>query len=99
MLEPVTHARIMLGRRVRAARALLGWSAADLAAAAMVGLASVKRMEAPAVASPSPDTFYAIMRAFEDAGIRFLWPDGGGWGIELRPPAPPADGADKPAEE
>ena len=54
----------------RAGRALLEWSAADLAAAAKVGIATVKRFEAgDAVRQPTKD---ALRGAMESAGLMFL---------------------------
>ena len=54
----------------RAGRALLEWSAADLAEAAKVGIATVKRFEAgDAVRQPTKD---ALHRAMEAAGLAFI---------------------------
>lgn len=54
----------------RAGRALLEWSAADLAQAAKVGIATVKRFEAgDAVRQPTRDM---LQNAMEAAGLQFL---------------------------
>lgn len=54
----------------RAGRALLEWSASDLAEAAKVGIATVKRFEAgDAVRQPTKD---ALRAAMEAAGLHFL---------------------------
>jgi transcriptional regulator with XRE-family HTH domain len=49
------------------ARAALGWSAAELARRADVGVATVNRFEA----QPIPSTAAAMERTFEAAGIEF----------------------------
>lgn len=54
----------------RAGRALLEWSALDLAEAAKVGIATVKRFEAgDTVRQPTKD---ALRAAMENAGLYFL---------------------------
>lgn len=60
----------MTGRHVRAARALLGWTQADLAARAKIGVRTVKRFENDEDTTPVVAT--AIERAFEDAGLRIF---------------------------
>jgi transcriptional regulator with XRE-family HTH domain len=56
--------------QVRAARALLDWTQADLAAAAKISLPTVKRYEAGS-RTPIPVIISAIFLAFEEAGIIF----------------------------
>lgn len=59
--------------QMRAARSLLGWSALELAAAASIGSATVKRYEVQeGVPEGSIKTLSAIKRALESAGIEFL---------------------------
>ena len=65
------------------ARAALGWSAAKLAEAAQVGIATVNRFEAGAATS-IPATLAAIERALEAAGVEFIDENGGGRGVRLR---------------
>ncbi len=76
---------IMIGRQLRAARALIGWTAQDLATASSVGVATIRRAElkdgetgmtAPNVA--------AVRSALEAAGIEFIPENGGGAGVRLR---------------
>lgn len=55
--------------QIKAARALLEWNQADLAQAANVGLATIKRFETGM--TPIPIVKAAIVRALEDAGIGF----------------------------
>jgi transcriptional regulator with XRE-family HTH domain len=57
------------------ARAGIGWSLAQLAAAAHVGVATVARFET-AKGETIPATLSAIQRALEAAGVEFL-PDNG----------------------
>jgi hypothetical protein len=76
----------------RAGRALLGWTANDLAAAASVGIMTVHRFEGgQRIAAASLNK---IKNAFSGAGVLILAPDmpsaGGGEGVRLaRPLAPP----------
>jgi transcriptional regulator with XRE-family HTH domain len=70
--------------QVRAARALLDWNQADLAAAAKISLPTVKRYEA-GTRTPIPTILAAIFRALEDAGIEFIAARGQkGAGVRLR---------------
>jgi transcriptional regulator with XRE-family HTH domain len=71
--------------QIRAARALLGWKQDDLAKAAKIGIATIRRIEGqdgPVMGYVS--TLMSIQSAFEQAGIRFLDSDtGGGIGVRL----------------
>jgi transcriptional regulator with XRE-family HTH domain len=71
--------------QIRAARALLGWKQDDLAKAAKIGIATIRRIEGqdgPVMSYVS--TLMSIQSAFEQAGIRFLDSDtGGGIGVRL----------------
>ena len=59
--------------QVKAARMLLGWDQSQLAAAASVGIATVKRIEAGTGSLPSTPRITAkIQLALEQAGIEFL---------------------------
>src|SRR5881227_3244812 len=71
--------------QTRAARALLRWTALDLARASKVGVATVRRAEV--VDGEIPVTLAneaAIRRAFETAGIVFIEDNGGGEGVRFR---------------
>ena len=74
--------------QIRAARALLGWNQDDLAKAAKVSIATIRRIEGqegPVMGYVS--TLMGIQSAFEQAGIRFLDNDaGGGIGVRLSTP-------------
>ena len=73
------------GRQSAAARALIGWSVADLAQAASVGTATIKRFEAGG--SVRDTSVRAIFEAFEGAGVQFIASGGisakGGDGLRL----------------
>ncbi|WP_037522975.1 helix-turn-helix domain-containing protein [Sphingomonas sp. Mn802worker] len=56
----------------RAARALLGWSAQDLASAAGLGLATVKRFESGQLVQTV--TVQALRNAVEAAGLVLIYP-------------------------
>lgn len=76
--------------QLRAARALLRWSALDLAKASKVGVATIRRVEV--IDGDIPVTTaneLAIRRALEAAGIVFIGENGGGAGVRLRQPARP----------
>jgi transcriptional regulator with XRE-family HTH domain len=70
---------------IRAARALLGWSQLDLAKAASVGVATIRRLETAAEIRGSVETVWKIQQALEHAGIEFIPAVGGrGPGVRLR---------------
>jgi hypothetical protein len=71
--------------QMRAARALLRWSALDLASASKVGVATIRRAEV--VDGEIPATLAnetAIRGALETAGIEFIDQNGGGEGVRFR---------------
>ena len=71
--------------QIRAARALLRWSAAELAREAALGLATIKRAElADDETSMTIANDLAVRRALETAGVEFIDEDGGGPGVRLR---------------
>jgi transcriptional regulator with XRE-family HTH domain len=72
--------------QIRAARALLGWKQNDLAKAASVNIATVRRIESKEGAVMGyVSTLMRIQSAFEEAGISFLDNDAeGGIGVRLR---------------
>ena len=71
--------------QIRAARALLRWSAAELARDAALGLATIKRAElADGETSMTAANDLAVRRALEAAGVEFIDEDGGGPGVRLR---------------
>jgi transcriptional regulator with XRE-family HTH domain len=71
--------------QIRAARALLRWSAQDLARESALGLNTIKRAElAENKTSLTVANDLAVRRAFEAAGVEFIDEDGGGPGVRLR---------------
>ena len=75
--------------QIRAARALLRWTAADLANSCQVGIATVKRAELQeGVVRLTAPNVAAIRRALESAGIEFIAENGGGAGVRMREPGP-----------
>jgi transcriptional regulator with XRE-family HTH domain len=71
--------------QIRAGRALLKWSAIDLAEAATVGVNTVRRAEtAEEETSITAANDLAIRRALETAGVEFIDENGGGPGVRLR---------------
>ncbi len=78
-------------RQIKAARALLGWSQGDLAAAADVSIPTVKRLEAQdGLLGGRDETGMKMRSALESAGVEFIDENGGGPGVRLRK-RPPRD--------
>jgi hypothetical protein len=72
---------------MRAARAMLRWSALDLAAESKVGVATIRRVEVMDGEIPvTSANEAAIRRAFEAAGIEFIEENGAGEGVRFRNP-------------
>lgn len=70
-------------RQVKAARALLGWSQKDLAAAALVSEPTIKRLEADeGWLGGRAETAKRILSAFQREGVVFI--HGNGRGVRLR---------------
>jgi len=73
--------------QIRAARALLRWSAQDLARESAVGVNTIRRAEvAEEEISLTAPNDIAIRRALEAAGVEFIDENGGGPGVRLRKP-------------
>jgi transcriptional regulator with XRE-family HTH domain len=77
------------GRQIRAARALLGWSAAELARRSGISWTTLQRAEAAAgIPLARAHTLDAIQRALEEGGIEIIEDgnrsNGGGPGVRLR---------------
>jgi transcriptional regulator with XRE-family HTH domain len=70
--------------QIRAARALVGWSQSDVAAAAGLSIPTVKRAEADDGIRVSEDALAAIASALKKAGVEFIAENGGGVGVRLR---------------
>ena len=71
--------------QIRAARALLRWSAQDLARESALGVNTIRRAEiAEHEISLTTANHLAIRRALEAAGVEFIDENGGGPGVRLR---------------
>jgi hypothetical protein len=74
--------------QIWAARALLRWSAADLARDAALGANTIRRAEvAEEETSLTTANELAIRRTLEAAGVEFIEENGSGRGVHLRKPA------------
>lgn len=77
---------MITGLQIRAARALLRWSALQLAETADVGVTTVRRFElVDGTPSGNIRTIGAIKRTLEDQGIEFIGTPEDGPGVRLRP--------------
>lgn len=71
--------------QIRAARALVRWSAQDLARESAVGVTTIRRAElTKSETSMTAANSSAIRRALEEAGVEFIDENGGGPGVRLR---------------
>ena len=71
--------------QIRAARALLKWSAQDLASASALGVNTIRRAEvAEAEIALTAANSLAVRNALEAAGVEFIDENGGGPGVRLR---------------
>jgi hypothetical protein len=78
-INPLTSAQI------RAARALLRWSAETLARESSIGVTTIRRAELiDGKTSMTVANDLAVRRALELAGVEFIDENGGGPGVRLR---------------
>jgi hypothetical protein len=71
--------------QIRAARALIRWTAKDLARESAVGVTTIRRAElADDETSMTAPNNLAVRRALESAGVEFIDENGGGPGVRLR---------------
>jgi ribosome-binding protein aMBF1 (putative translation factor) len=79
------RATAITSAQIRAARALLRWSAVDLARGSSVGVNTIRRAEVAEIAtSLTAANELAIRRALEAAGVEFIDENGNGPGVCLR---------------
>jgi hypothetical protein len=84
-LKPTTRPKNLTSAQIRAARALLRWSAQELAHASSVGLATIRRAElTESQTGMNAPNDMAIRTALEAAGVAFIDENGGGAGVRLR---------------
>jgi hypothetical protein len=89
----VMHEKPITPAQLRAGRALLGLSQAEVAGRACLSLHTIKLAEAEGEAHASEAALAAIRVALEDQGVIFLDADGGeGPGVRLRRFGPPDEG-------
>jgi len=82
--QPYDYKNITSGQ-MRAARALIRWTAEDLARHSMLGVATIRRAEATdGPLQMTPSNLAVIRRTLEHAGIEFIFENGGGPGVRLR---------------
>ena len=75
----------LTGAQIRAARALLRWSADDLARVSALGVNTIRRAElAEGLTSMTAANDLSVRRALENAGVEFIDENGGGPGVRLR---------------
>ena len=75
----------MTSSQIRAGRALLRWSADDLARESALGINTIRRAElAEDKTSLTVVNDLAVRRALEAAGVEFIDENGGGPGVRLR---------------
>ncbi len=80
--------KVITGAQIRAARGLVRWSADDLAAAAQIGISTVRRAEADNGSPPiTIANLKAIQLALEGAGVEFIPENGGGAGVRFSEPS------------
>ena len=76
--------RLITSDQIRAARALLRWTADDLANAANIGIATVRRFESSdGVPSGQVRILGALKLALESAGVEFIGTPEEGPGVRL----------------
>jgi transcriptional regulator with XRE-family HTH domain len=71
--------------QIRAARALLGWRQEDIAQAAKISVATIRRIESQEeLSTGNVSTLLKIQGAFEQAGVQFIDEDEtGGFGVRM----------------
>jgi hypothetical protein len=75
----------LVSAQIRAARALLRWSAEDLARESRLGVTTIRRAELTETeTSMTVVNDLAVRRALEAAGVEFIEENGGGPGVRLR---------------
>ena len=83
----VSSNKSALAAQIRAARALLHWSAVDLSRQSAVSLRTIRRAELPEpTGEMTSANEFALKRVLEAAGVEFIDENGGGPGVRLRSP-------------
>jgi len=77
--------KLLTSAQIRAARALVRWSAEDLARQTSLSVTTIRRAElANEESSMTTANDLAVRRALEVAGVEFIDENGGGPGVRLR---------------
>ena len=77
--------KLLTSAQIRAARALLRWSAEDLARQSLLSVATIRRAElTERETSMTAANDLAVRRALEAAGVEFIDENGSGPGVCLR---------------
>ena len=75
----------LTGPQIRAARALINWSAEDLSRHSSVSLRTIRRAEVAGwQTAMTAANDLALRRVLESAGVEFTDENGGGVGVRLR---------------
>jgi transcriptional regulator with XRE-family HTH domain len=83
--EFINRRKPLTSAQLRAARALLRWSAEDLARLSALGVTTIRRAElTESETSLTAANDQAVRRALEAAGVEFIDENGGGPGVRLR---------------
>src|SRR5262245_56245021 len=81
----IAPCQMITTRQIKAARALLGWSQADLARHSAISEPTIARLESTdGELGGREETAGRIRAAIENAGIDFIDENGGGYGVRLR---------------
>ena len=76
--------KLLTSDQLRAARALVRWSAEDLSRHSSVSLRTIRRAELAEQVTMTNANNLAVRRALEGAGVEFIDENGGGPGVRLR---------------
>ena len=80
-----SRSRPLTSAQIRSGRALIRWSAEDLARASAVGLTTIRRAElTESETSMTVANDLAVRHALEAAGVEFIDENGGGPGVRLK---------------
>jgi transcriptional regulator with XRE-family HTH domain len=75
---------VVTNEQLRAARALLGLSQAELALRADLSVPTIKRLEGGFGPHVSDEARARLQKAIESAGVEFIEENGGGTGVRFR---------------
>lgn len=90
------NASMITAAQIRAARGLLKWTQASLAAKAGLSVVTLNMIESETV-HPRQGTLAAIRQALEVGGVEFIG-EGGGYGLGVRQREPRPSRSRRPAE-